>query len=275
MQAWCSALGDGIALGGFVCLAVGKEIVENRRPIRPIGGRAPDEVLQRGHEVELERIGARVGEGVGQNGNRNPAVVGVGWGQRVKGLEHHVHRYGGVAEMHGAKRVACIEAGRTKARQAVMGDRRAECPLVVRQLQRSLERFDNGVSPWRLDAHGHEGRVGAEPFGRPITYLPIAQIPPPAQRDGAGADAADGHGDVAQVCAVVGMYWRTRGAAHGSVLRFGGMLWGELFVVGCIDAGHQGAEQRVDGDGDSMACCRSHNRPIDGGNLARAAAQDV
>ena len=159
--------------------------------------------------------------------------------------------------------------------QAVMRHGRAECSLVVGQLQWSLERFDDGVSPRRLDAHRHEGRVGAEPFGRPIAYLPITQIPTPAQRDGAGADAADGHGDVAQMCAVVGLYRRARGAAHGRIFRFGGVLGVDLFVVGCIDTGHQGAEQRVDGDGDSMTCCRSHNRPIDGGNLARAAAQDI
>ena len=173
-----------------------------------------DEVGQGGADRDPHGHVRRVGSHPAEDGDGQAAVVGAAGDERVEGFEPERDGHVRVAQAKLRQRIGGVERGVGEARQTVVGRGRAERALEVHGVeiafQQSRDRrlvlglhagSEEGAGLGHVARHGH---LGDEALGGAVDDLPVAEISPPAERDGAGADAAEGHGHAPKMLAAIG-----------------------------------------------------------------------
>ena len=145
-----------------------------------------------------------VGQYEAQDGGRDAARRDVARDQRVETLHHGSDRQVRVGKLHLAERVGGRETARAKARQPVVGLAAALLAgdvvgLVDRPLQGARAALPAGL----LGVHGKEGIRRRKALGGTVHHLPVAQVAPSAEGDGAGSDPPERQRDHAQMVLVV------------------------------------------------------------------------
>ena len=171
-----------------------------RRAARAIGA---NEIVQTAADSRFDIGFALVKQDEAQDCDRNAAVVAVGRDQRVECLQLCSERYTLVAERHGAKGVCRFKSAIAEARQAMIGNGGAASAFVI----------GRGMTPSsavavRLPSADFVYKLKklcckSNAFCRAVDDLPIVEIAAAAERDDAGADAAERQPDLSQVVLVV------------------------------------------------------------------------
>ena len=202
----------GVAVrGGPEDLRVALPVLLRLRPVHA------HEVRERRADGRLDGLRRAIAELDAEDRDRKPARLRVRGHEGVHGLEVRLDGEVGVGEKHAAERVGRGEAGRPEAGQPCVRCRRAVASLELVRRERALEDArDRG--PLRLpQAYGEEGRCRRgrdEALGGPVHELEVAQVAAPAERDRAGADAADRKRDACEVSGVVVPQRRPGGIAE-------------------------------------------------------------
>ena len=144
-----------------------------------------------------------VAEFKAQQGQGQSAGIRVCGNQRVEGLQPHFQRHILIFQIHLAEGIGGLEATVTKPGQAMVGDRGAGLAFKVLDRDGALQRPRTGVAVGVAGVQREEGLLRLKALGRSVDDFPVLQVAAPAQRDGAGADTAEGQGDTPQVFAFV------------------------------------------------------------------------
>ena len=177
----------------------------------------------------------RVGSHPAQDGDGQAAVVGAAGDERVEGFEPQErsgHVRVGQAKLR--QRIGGVERGVGEARQAMVRRGRTKRALELHRVEIAFEQPRDRWPALGLHASGKEGaglghvardgHGGDEALGGAVDNLPVAEIAAPAERDGPGADAADGHRHAPQVLAAIGAQHGPDGVQTMRVTSHGGIV---------------------------------------------------
>ncbi len=215
-------MGRGVTLGGQAqgsepgLLYPSVQVLTAPLADAPAAQRAAVIVTQRVGHVPGQRYihgkAAFVGDLVLQDRYRQARIVGIGRDKGAIGLQFYAHGQGGILQVHPGEGKLAAEGGRAHMRQAgatLAVDAKANAAVlrpacaIERGLGRCLQHpchrgLSLGARPDREKGIGHRhALVGA------VKYLPIDQPATAGERDAAGADAAQGKGDAAELIALV------------------------------------------------------------------------
>ena len=148
-------------------------IPAGRRPVRA------DEVGDGSTHGGRHCSGGPVVDLAGEDGDRQPARIGIARDEGIEGLQVHIHGNIGVGEDHAAEGIGCCERAVAEPGVVLVGDGTAVASLVLEVLERAFENATCRILPRNSGIERKErprlsgGRY--ESFRRPVHDFPVAQ----------------------------------------------------------------------------------------------------